>query len=235
VEPLVAEGGRRMALQRSGLLAAATSEQGDTGLPRIVRSRAKRATDVAIAATGLVLLLPAMGVIALAILVSSGRPVLFAQERVGKDSQRFRCWKYRTMVKGAESLREDLIPLNEAPFPAFKLSRDPRITPIGRFLRKSSIDELPQLWNVLRGDMSLVGPRPPLPSEVAHYGPSQLQRLVVRPGLTCTWQIQSRHRTPTTFEQWVQWDLDYIGQWSLLLDVRLMARTVAEVIRMSGR
>jgi lipopolysaccharide/colanic/teichoic acid biosynthesis glycosyltransferase len=224
-----------MALQRSGLLAAATSEQGDAGFPPIVRSRAKRATDVTIAAVGLVLLLPAMGLIAMAIALSSGRPVLFAQQRVGKGGQRFTCWKYRTMIKGAEALREDLIPLNEAPFPAFKLSRDPRVTRIGRLLRMSSLDELPQLWNVIRGDMSLVGPRPPLPLEVAHYGTSEMQRLVVRPGLTCTWQIRSRHRSPTTFDEWVQSDLDYIRHWSFLLDLQLIARTVAEVIRMSGR
>jgi lipopolysaccharide/colanic/teichoic acid biosynthesis glycosyltransferase len=235
VEALVAEGGSGVALQRSELLAPALSERGDAGLPPILRSRAKRATDLTIAGPALLVLLPAMTLIALAILVSSGRPVLFAQERVGKDGQRFRCWKYRTMVKGAEALRDDLIPLNEAPFPAFKLSRDPRVTRIGRFLRMSSVDELPQLWNVLRGEMSLVGPRPPLPSEVAHYGPSALQRLVVRPGLTCTWQIRSRHRSPTTFDDWVQLDLDYIRNWSFRRDLQLMARTVAEVIRMSGR
>jgi lipopolysaccharide/colanic/teichoic acid biosynthesis glycosyltransferase len=230
----VAEGGSGVALQRSELLGAAISQQGDAG-PPILRSRAKRATDVTVAGPGLVLLLPVMALIALAILVSSGRPILFAQERVGKDGRRFKCWKYRTMVKGAEALREDLIPLNEAPFPAFKLSRDPRVTPIGRFLRMSSIDELPQLWNVLRGDMSLVGPRPPLPLEVAHYGAAELQRLLVRPGLTCTWQIRSRHRSPTTFDEWVESDLEYIRNWSFVLDLRLMARTIAEVVRMGGR
>jgi lipopolysaccharide/colanic/teichoic acid biosynthesis glycosyltransferase len=224
-----------MALQRSELLAATTSEQGDAGLPPIVRSRAKRAADMTIASAGLLCLSPFMAFIAVAILISSGRPVLFAQQRVGKDGLRFRCWKYRTMVRGAEALREDLIPLNEAPFPAFKLSRDPRVTRLGRFLRRSSIDELPQLWNVIRGDMSLVGPRPPLPLEVVHYGASEMQRLVVRPGLTCTWQIRSRHRSAMTFDEWVQSDLDYIRQWSFLLDLRLMARTVTEVIRMSGR
>jgi lipopolysaccharide/colanic/teichoic acid biosynthesis glycosyltransferase len=235
VEALVVEGGSGVALQRSEVLPTAIAEQGHAGSLPIVRSRAKRATDVTIAAAGLVVLLPAMVLFGLAIIVSSGRPVLFTQERVGKDGRRFTCWKYRTMVKGAEALREDLIPLNEAPFPAFKLSRDPRVTRIGHYLRKSSIDELPQLWNVLLGDMSLVGPRPPLPSEVAHYGASEMQRLVVRPGLTCTWQIRSRHRSPTTFDEWVQLDLNYIRRWSLFLDLRLMARTVAEVIRMSGR
>lgn len=228
------ERGRGITLQRTEPKPAASSDEADAGMLPIVHSRAKRATDMTIAGTSLVLFLPVLLLIAFAVLVSSGRPVLFAQQRVGKDGKRFTCWKYRTMVRGAEALREDLIPLNEAPFPAFKLSRDPRVTPIGRLLRMSSIDELPQLWNVLLGDMSLVGPRPPLPTEVAHYGVMEMQRLVVRPGLTCAWQIRSRHRTPTTFEEWVQSDLDYIREWSFGLDMRLMARTLAEVIRMSG-
>jgi lipopolysaccharide/colanic/teichoic acid biosynthesis glycosyltransferase len=200
-----------------------------------VRSRAKRASDVAIAATGLVVLAPAMVLVALAILANSGRPVLFAQERVGKDGRRFRCWKFRTMVRGAEALHAELVPLSEAPFPAFKMSRDPRVTRIGQFLRMSSVDELPQLWNVLRGDMSVVGPRPPLPSEVSHYDASAMRRLAVRPGLTCTWQIHSRNGAPMTFDEWVQSDLDYIRGWSFVLDLRLLIRTLAVVTRMNGR
>jgi lipopolysaccharide/colanic/teichoic acid biosynthesis glycosyltransferase len=224
-----------MALQRSELPTVAISETGDAGSLPIVRSRAKRATDAAIAAAGLVFLLPAMALIAVAILVSSGRPVLFAQERVGKDGRRFTCWKYRTMVQGAEAVRADLAQFNEAPFPAFKLSRDPRVTRVGYFLRLASIDELPQLWNILRGDMSLVGPRPPLPAEVAHYGAFAMQRLAVRPGLTCIWQIESRRGSAMTFEEWIQSDLDYIRGWSLLFDLQLLVRTLGAVARMRGR
>lgn len=224
-----------MAIERSELFPTAIAGQHEAVPLPIARSRAKRAIDVAIAAAGLTALTPLMLMIATAILVSSGRPVLFAQARVGKNGRTFTCWKFRTMVRNAELLREDLIALNEAPFPAFKLSRDPRVTRIGQFLRMSSFDELPQFWNVFRGDMSIVGPRPPLPSEVTHYDGSAMQRLAVRPGLTCTWQIQSRNRSPMTFDEWVQSDLAYIRTWSLVLDLRLMMRTLAEVIRMSGR
>jgi lipopolysaccharide/colanic/teichoic acid biosynthesis glycosyltransferase len=224
-----------MALERSELFPTAITGQHEAVPLPIARSRAKRAIDVAIATVGLAALIPLMLLIAMAILATSGRPVLFAQARVGKHGRTFTCWKFRTMVRDAELLREDLIGLNEAPFPAFKLSRDPRVTRVGRFLRMSSFDELPQLWNVFRGDMSIVGPRPPLPSEVAHYDASAMQRLAARPGLTCTWQIHSRNRSAMTFDEWVRSDLDYIRTWSLVVDLRLMVRTLAEVIRMSGR
>lgn len=213
---------------------------------RIASSRSKRALDVALSALGLIALAPVFVVIGLAILADSGRPVIYGQKRVTFDRRRgmranprertFTCWKFRTMVRGADGMRNELIALNIAPFPAFKLHRDPRTTRIGRFLRRSSLDELPQLWNVLRGEMSLVGPRPPLPEEVARYEEFALQRLAVRPGITCLWQLENRQcGNGIRFEDWVRQDLAYIENWDLRLDIVLLARTVRAVTRMTGQ
>jgi len=165
---------------------------------------------------------------ALAIRLTSGSPVLFKQVRIGYHGRRFVLLKFRTMVLEAEKHRSALEHLNEVGGPAFKIRKDPRITVIGRILRRFSIDELPQLLNVLWGDMSLVGPRPPLPEEVAQYEWAWRRRLSVRPGLTCTWQISGRN--DIGFEDWMEMDLDYIDHWSPLLDLKILALTVPAVL-----
>jgi lipopolysaccharide/colanic/teichoic acid biosynthesis glycosyltransferase len=139
------------------------------------------------------------------------------------------------MVRDAETRRDGLAHLNEAPFPAFKVRNDPRITRVGRFLRKSSLDEVPQLWNVIRGDMSLVGPRPALPGEVIHYDETAMRRLAARPGITGIWQIEFRHWGTGGFREWMEMDVGYVDGWTLGLDVRILARTVGAVLRMTGR
>lgn len=203
-------------------------------LPAVATSRAKIAMDIVLAAIGVIVLLPILLLIGLVVCLDSGWPPLYSQRRVGMNGRTFRIWKFRTMVNGAHGLREHLMLLNEAPFPAFKLRQDPRVTRVGRFLRRTSIDEFPQLWNVLAGDMSLVGPRPALPGEVEHYDTVGRRRLRARPGLTCIWQIESRHRKSVGFDQWLEQDIDYINRWSLRLDLELIAKSVREVVRMSG-
>lgn len=190
--------------------------------------------DVVLASLGLLGLAPLFIVVSAAIIVDSGWPPLYTQERVGLLGRRFRMWKFRTMRRGAHELRSTLLSRNEAPFPVFKLHDDPRVTRVGRLLRRSSLDELPQLWNVLRGDMSLVGPRPPLPEEVAEYDARAFERLAARPGLTGTWQIERRRRDDITFDEWVSMDLAYLERWRLQDDLRLMLRTLGAVARMTG-
>jgi lipopolysaccharide/colanic/teichoic acid biosynthesis glycosyltransferase len=190
--------------------------------------------DVVLAAAGLVILAPLVLAVSLAIMADSGWPPLFAQERVGLLGARFRMWKFRTMSRGAESIRASLLERNEAPFPVFKLRDDPRVTRVGRLLRRASLDELPQLWNVLRGEMSLVGPRPPLPEEVAQYDALALRRLAARPGLTGGWQVARRYRSDISFAEWVGMDLDYLEHWTLPRDIALILRTLRAVARMTG-
>jgi exopolysaccharide biosynthesis polyprenyl glycosylphosphotransferase len=192
---------------------------------------AKRALDVAASALLLVATAPVLALAALAVRLSSPGPVLFVQERVGLNGRRFRLYKLRTMVQGAERLRGELAPLNEVRGPAFKMRGDPRVTVVGRLLRRWSIDELPQLVNVLRGEMSLVGPRPPLPEEAARYARRQRRRLSMRPGITGAWQVSGR--SDLDFDTWVQLDLDYIDHWSVGRDLRILARTL--VVVLSGR
>jgi lipopolysaccharide/colanic/teichoic acid biosynthesis glycosyltransferase len=160
--------------------------------------------------------------------VVDGRPILFRQPRVGLHGRLFHVLKFRTMVRGAEEQLADLIDRNEISGHAFKVTGDPRITSIGRFLRRTSLDELPQLWNVIRGEMSLVGPRPPLPSEVASYDVWHRRRLSMKPGITGLWQITDRGNPD--FDQWVTIDLDYIDRWSLWLDVKIIARTLPAML-----
>ena len=193
---------------------------------------AKRSLDVALSALILMLGLPAVGVIALAIKVSSNGSVLFRQTRCGLNGRIFTLYKFRTMVEGAEEQRLDLLHLNEMNGPVFKLKSDPRVTGFGRFLRKFSLDELPQLWNVLRGDMSLVGPRPPIPEEVAHYQRWQRRRLAMKPGLTCLWQISGRNQVD--FDRWMQLDLEYIDSWTPLLDLKILLKTIPAVLSGKG-
>lgn len=201
----------------------------------IVLSRRKRALDVVAATTGMILLSPILFLIAVAVLIDSGWPVLYKQRRIGLEGRPFTLWKFRTMVRRAHEMRADLLLLNESPFPAFKIQRDPRVTRFGRFLRRSSLDELPQLWNVLLGEMSLVGPRPALPEEVRHYDALALRRLTARPGITCTWQIENRQSAQVGFDEWVQKDLAYMENWSLRRDLMLVVRTIRAVARMTGQ
>ena len=193
----------------------------------------KRVLDIVGATTGLVLLAPALFGIALAVKVSSPGPVIFSQERYGRGKRRFRMHKFRTMVPDAEMLQAALESRNEAEGPVFKIRRDPRITRVGHFLRKTSLDELPQLWNVLAGEMSLVGPRPLPTRDVQRFDkPWLMRRFSVRPGLTCLWQISGRSNL--AFSSWIQLDLAYIDTWSLWLDFRILARTPAAVLKGSG-
>ena len=193
---------------------------------------AKRAIDVVGAAAGLLISAPVVAAAALVIRVTSSGPVFFRQIRSGMNGHPFEMLKLRTMVEDAEERKESVIHLNEMDGPVFKIEKDPRITPVGHILRKWSIDELPQFWNVLIGDMSIVGPRPPTPDEVAQYRGSDRRRLSMRPGLTCLWQISGRNEIG--FEEWMKLDIQYIDSWSLANDLRIMARTVPEVLLARG-
>src|SRR5262245_22311695 len=192
----------------------------------------KRAVDLVGATIALVISAPLMLLAALAIKIETHGPVLYRSTRVGRGGRPFTFYKLRSMVNGADRHRHHLSHLNECDGPVFKISRDPRVTVVGRFLRTTSLDELPQLWNVLRGDMSLVGPRPPIPDEVSHYQPWQMRRLDVRPGLTCLWQIMRRSRIG--FEEWMRLDLEYIQRRSFRLDFRILLRTIPAVISREG-
>jgi exopolysaccharide biosynthesis polyprenyl glycosylphosphotransferase len=192
----------------------------------------KRAVDLIGAGVGLVLAAPVILCSAIAILCDTGRPVFFGQTRCGLNGRRFRCWKLRTMCVGAEKQQKELAHLNEMQGPVFKITHDPRVTRVGRLLRRWSLDELPQLWNVFVGDMSIVGPRPPVPSEVEEYGEGERRRISMRPGLTCLWQVNGRNRI--NFEEWVKLDLEYIDSWSLRNDFRIILRTIPAVFRGTG-
>lgn len=189
----------------------------------------KRTCDIVIAALVLILLSPVFLLVSALIFLTMGRPIVFKQKRMGLNGRLFEMYKFRSMRRGAESEIEELAEMNEMNGPVFKLTDDPRITPFGRFLRRYSVDELPQLWNVIRGDMSLVGPRPPLPGEVSLYERKDRRRLSMRPGMTCTWQVSGRNLIPD-FEEWVRMDLEYIDNWSLLVDLVILFKTVPAVI-----
>jgi lipopolysaccharide/colanic/teichoic acid biosynthesis glycosyltransferase len=193
---------------------------------------AKRALDVAGASIGLALSLPVLALAAIAIRLDSPGPVLFCQLRCGREGRRFCFWKLRTMVDGAEAQQALLQARNEMDGPMFKMRCDPRVTRVGRFLRRYSLDEVPQLWNVLVGDMSLVGPRPPLPREVLAYQPRERERLAVTPGLTGPWQVSGRN--DLSFAQYVELDLEYVRSWSVGRDLQILARTIPAVFRGDG-
>jgi exopolysaccharide biosynthesis polyprenyl glycosylphosphotransferase len=194
----------------------------------------KRAIDIVVSAILLVVLSPLFLALAIGVHLTSGPgPAIFVHTRCGLRGRRFRFYKFRSMIADAEARRRELLHLNEVQGPAFKIADDPRITRFGRFLRKYSLDELPQLWNVLIGDMSLVGPRPPMPDEVSAYTRRQAQRLSVVPGITGLWQVSGRSNI-TSFDRWVELDLAYIERWSLALDLRILARTVLVVLRAEG-
>jgi exopolysaccharide biosynthesis polyprenyl glycosylphosphotransferase len=198
------------------------------GPDRALNLLCKRLIDIALASVGLIALSPVLVGVAVAIRAAHGSPVIFRQRRIGLHGRVFEIVKFRTMVPDAEVRLAELELRNEIHGPAFKLSGDPRITRSGRWLRRTSIDELPQLWNVLRGDMSLVGPRPPLPGEVARYDVWHRRRLAMKPGITGLWQVSARHAED--FNRWVSIDLDYIDRWSLWLDVKILARTIPAML-----
>jgi len=193
----------------------------------------KRTIDILGASLGLVLASPVIAVGALAVKLTSPGPALFVQEREGLGGRRFRIYKLRSMRQDAEAIKASLTDSSEQDGPAFKMANDPRVTPVGRLLRKTSLDELPQLWNVLRGDMSLVGPRPLPVSESRACKPWQRRRLLVTPGLTCTWQIYGRNVVP--FDDWIRMDLDYAERRSPWLDLKLVAQTGPTLILQKGR
>ena len=193
----------------------------------------KRAIDIVGAVIGLIVLAPLMLVVAIAIKLTSRGPVIYAQDRCGLNKRPLRMYKFRSMFADADKLQPALEDRNEASGPVFKIRDDPRITPLGRLLRKSSLDELPQLWNVLRGDMSLVGPRPLPWRDVRRISrPSDMRRFSMRPGLTCLWQIQGRSNLD--FQRWVELDLEYIDTWSLMLDVEILVKTIPAVLSGNG-
>ncbi|MBU3111437.1 sugar transferase [Clostridium lacusfryxellense] len=184
----------------------------------------KRIIDVIGALSGLILISPVLIIVAIWIKLDSKGPVFFAQSRVGQDGTKFMMYKFRSMCTNAERLLSKLEDENEMSGPMFKIKEDPRVTKIGKFIRKTSIDELPQLLNVLKGEMSLVGPRPSLPKEVAQFTPFQKIRLVAKPGLTCYWQVNGR--SDVTFKEWMKMDVEYIKERNTLIDISLIFKTV---------
>lgn len=195
------------------------------GKESILYSVTKRLIDIVGSLCGIILLSPLFLIVAILIKLEDPKgKVFFAQERNGKYPKTFKMYKFRSMVHNAEELLKDLMDRNEQTGPVFKINDDPRITKVGKFIRKTSIDELPQLFNVLKGDMSLVGPRPPIPHEVDQYNSYQMQRLAVKPGLTCIWQVSGRNNIG--FDEWVEMDIEYIKTRNLWLDIKLIFKTV---------
>lgn len=182
----------------------------------------------------LLLLLPVLAVVAVLVKLSSVGPVLYRWRVVGQGGRPFTSYKFRSMYINADEIKTELEHLNEMQGPVFKMAHDPRITPLGRWIRKYSLDELPQLFSVLKGDMSLVGPRPPLATEYARFSLFQKQKMSVRPGLTCLWQVNGRNEVKA-FDDWVNLDLEYIRKWSVWLDITILLKTCVVVVRGSGR
>lgn len=195
--------------------------------------KVKATLDFFLSILFLVFVSPIILAIAIAIKIDDGGPVFFLQTRVGKHGRLFKCIKFRTMVINAEEVREKILSLNEQDGPVFKIKNDPRITRVGRFLRKTSLDELPQFINVLAGDMSIVGPRPPIPSEVKQYERHLKRRLSINPGITCIWQVSGRNNVP--FDRWMEMDMEYIDNWSLRLDFIIMLKTVRVIFERNGQ
>jgi exopolysaccharide biosynthesis polyprenyl glycosylphosphotransferase len=192
----------------------------------------KRWTDILTSAILLTALFPIFVLVSILIKTTSRGPIHFKQQRIGYNGRLFTVLKFRTMVEDAQSYKKDLRNLNEMDGPVFKIKNDPRITKMGRILRKASIDELPQLINVLRGEMSLVGPRPPTPDEVIQYELTDRRRLSMKPGMTCIWQVSGRNNIP--FKRWMDLDRQYIDNWSLRLDLRILVKTIPAVLKGSG-
>jgi lipopolysaccharide/colanic/teichoic acid biosynthesis glycosyltransferase len=193
----------------------------------------KRLGDLVVAAVLLVLLLPVLLVTGIAVKLTSAGPVFYRWHVLGENGRPFVGFKFRTMIKEADTLKADLLHLNERSGPVFKIARDPRVTPLGRLLRKYSIDELPQLWSVIAGDMSLVGPRPVFPAEYQDFELWQMRKLSVKPGISCTWQLDGRQHV-SDFSDWARLDLKYIDTWSLWNDVTILARTPMAIIKGTG-
>jgi lipopolysaccharide/colanic/teichoic acid biosynthesis glycosyltransferase len=193
---------------------------------------AKRALDIVVSAPLLVVLSPLLAAIAMAVKLGDGGPVLYRWRVVGRGGRPFTSYKFRSMVVNADELKPALEAANEMAGPVFKIRDDPRITRVGRVLRRYSLDELPQLWSVLRDDLSLVGPRPPLQTEYARFTDRQRAKLAVKPGITCLWQVSGRNEI-TDFDEWLRLDLEYIERWSLRLDLAILLRTIPAVL--SGR
>jgi exopolysaccharide biosynthesis polyprenyl glycosylphosphotransferase len=211
------------------VIAAGIREQPRSKMERV----SKRTIDVVGSLAGLVLFSPLFLLLALAVRLTSRGHAIFVQERCGLGGRPFNFYKFRTMVADAEDRKAELAHLNEMSGPVFKIRRDPRTTRVGVLLRKLSLDELPQLWNVLKGDMSLVGPRPPTPDEVECYSVRQAQRLSVIPGITGLWQVSGRNAI-ADFERWIDLDLEYTEKWSVWLDLRILLKTVVVVILARG-
>jgi exopolysaccharide biosynthesis polyprenyl glycosylphosphotransferase len=198
----------------------------------VVALALKRAFDIVASALALAVLSPVLAAVAVAVKLESPGPVLFGQRRVGRNGRAFRMLKFRSMYVDAEARLDALRAQNEMSGPVFKMRNDPRVTRLGRFLRRSSLDELPQFWNVLKGEMSVVGPRPPVPSEVHEYKRWQRRRLSVRPGITCIWQISGRSNVD--FDRWMELDLQYIDSWSLAGDIAICLKTIPAVLSARG-
>jgi lipopolysaccharide/colanic/teichoic acid biosynthesis glycosyltransferase len=193
----------------------------------------KRTMDVLGSAIGLVFISPVLLFVSLLVKLTSRGPVFYRWRVAGLNKKPITSYKFRTMVVNADEIKDTLVDSNEMKGPVFKMERDPRVTKVGRFLRKFSLDELPQLWSVLKGDLSLVGPHPPLQSELHRFDDWHRRKLSVKPGLTCFWQINGRSRV-NDFDEWVRMDLEYIDNWSLLLDVKILMKTVPAVLKGSG-
>ena len=215
------------------ILHPAIEEQGILK-PRKGYEFARRVRDIVFSLLALLLLWPFMLIIAVVIVIDSpGAGPIFVQQRVGKDGKTFAFYKFRSMCPNAEAALNDLLPKNEMSGPTFKMKDDPRITRVGKFIRKTSIDELPQLWNVLKGEMSIVGPRPAIIREVEQYDDKARQRLSITPGLTCIWQIQP-DRNSLSFDEWLEMDLQYIRERNFWLDLKLIFATFGAVFGMNG-
>jgi len=238
--PIQSNRARRLASTHKKVLGAERLAGGDlasglTRTPRVLlpyETTLKRLLDLVLASLGLVATLPLWLLIVIAIRRDSPGPAIFVQERVGLAGRRFRFYKFRSMHTDAETRLLDLRENNEVSGPVFKMRSDPRVTRMGQILRRTSLDELPQLINILKGDMSLVGPRPPLPREVEQYRPGDMVRLSVKPGLTCLWQVSGR--SMVSFDEWMEFDRQYVHNLSFWLDVRILFRTIGAVLNMRG-
>jgi lipopolysaccharide/colanic/teichoic acid biosynthesis glycosyltransferase len=219
---------------RAGVSAPADSERRVPIEPNrgFYLRRGKRALDLALGGAALLIALPVYLLCALAIKLDTPGPVLYCSTRVGLGGRTFTFYKLRSMVHGADKSRHQIAHLNEVSGPVFKIARDPRITRVGRILRRTSLDELPQIFNVLKGDMSLVGPRPPIPEEVVQYEPWQLRRLSVHPGITCLWQVSGRSRLG--FDEWMRLDMEYVERRKFGLDLSILVRTIPAVLGGKG-
>ncbi len=200
---------------------------------RIMYHLVKRLFDIAAGLVGLIVLIPCTLIIGFFILLEDGGPIFFSQKRVTKNGKTFNLHKFRSMCKDAEKIRETMESENEMDGPVFKVKNDKRITRVGKVIRKTGVDELPQLINVLKGDMSLVGPRPALPREVAKYDDTAKKRLAVKAGITCIWQVQS-NRNSISFDDWMKMDREYVDKCSILLDIKILVKTITTVFRAEG-